>query len=305
MKKLLSLFLCVLLLTGCTAAYDGPTESAQVLGETVTTYYYPIFGTVAYTEQTVYAYDIYGNQCQEYQYYNDELNRKITKTYDAAGNVLTERQKWKPDWLWEDIFCIESSYDSRNLPTARTIHSADNTYHFTWTYDAQGRPLTQDTNGSRETYTYDDANHTQTETRADGTLAFRQFREDGALLLEERTKADGTMTRREYTRRADGQPETIQTWENGILTGSETYTYDDQDRPIRHEVTGEQPSVTRWEYSDRQRTVYHPDGTRTVTGYDAEGRVRTELYYHADGILGHDTEYIYITIQVPAKEETP
>ena len=33
MKKLIALILSILLLTGCTAAYDGPTESAWVVTE--------------------------------------------------------------------------------------------------------------------------------------------------------------------------------------------------------------------------------------------------------------------------------
>ena len=38
MKKLISLFLCILLLTGCAATYDGPTESKTLLSKILTTY---------------------------------------------------------------------------------------------------------------------------------------------------------------------------------------------------------------------------------------------------------------------------
>ena len=64
MKKLFSLLLAVLLLGGCAATYDGPTEAVPRLTEYSVTHYlnYPGWDEEHYTNRTIYAYDIYGNR---------------------------------------------------------------------------------------------------------------------------------------------------------------------------------------------------------------------------------------------------
>ena len=75
MKKLLSLLLCILLLCGCAATYDGPTKTVPRLTEYTVDHYYAFFDTEEhhYTNRTVYAYDIYGNRVREMEYRDDEL----------------------------------------------------------------------------------------------------------------------------------------------------------------------------------------------------------------------------------------
>ncbi|MBE6951176.1 MAG: hypothetical protein E7451_07545 [Ruminococcaceae bacterium] len=304
MKKLICLLLCALLLTSCVQSYDGPTETVRVLSETATTHYFRDFGTESFTQRTVYAYDIYGNAAQELSYTNDEVTHKTTRTYDPAGNLLDERLYSRDGWFWKRSYRIESEYDDRSLLTSRTVHSS-RTYTYTYTYDELGRPLTEDLDGSIRVCVYDDQGYTETLTHDTGDIVVSRYDADGFLLRKEHTGADGTHWLQEYTRRSDGQVETARTYENGVLTASEAYTYDDQGRPTRHTVEGQSPSVTRWEYGEQQRTIYQPDGTYTVTGYDEDGSPLFEDLYHENGELWHHTVYTYRDIQVPAKEETP
>ena len=97
MKKLISLLLCLLLLTGCAETYDGPTESKAVLSKILTTYYDPTGGDSHYS-RTDYAYDIYGNQVMELEYgirTEDETEEPYLKTlraFDENGNITRQRQ---------------------------------------------------------------------------------------------------------------------------------------------------------------------------------------------------------------------
>ena len=77
MKKLLSIILCILLLSGCAATYDGPTESKYVLTEYTVTHYYAFFDWAeeVYTSREVYAYDIYGNRVRTMGYRDGEIGR--------------------------------------------------------------------------------------------------------------------------------------------------------------------------------------------------------------------------------------
>ena len=86
MKKPIALILAILLLAGCTAPYDGPTESAWVLTSQRTTYYYPISGNE--TVGTTYAYDSLGNLVHILSYENDELLRETKSRYDDRGNEI-------------------------------------------------------------------------------------------------------------------------------------------------------------------------------------------------------------------------
>ena len=97
MKKLISLLLAALLLVGCAATYDGPTESKAVLSKILTTHYDPVTGDSQYS-RTDYAYDIYGNQVMELEYRirtEDETEEPYLKTlraFDENRNITRQRQ---------------------------------------------------------------------------------------------------------------------------------------------------------------------------------------------------------------------
>ena len=91
MKKLISLLLCLLLLTGCAETYDGPTESKAVLSSIQTTYYDPTGGDSQYS-RTDYAYDIYGNQVMELEYgirSHDEEAEPTSRPYAPLTKTQT------------------------------------------------------------------------------------------------------------------------------------------------------------------------------------------------------------------------
>ena len=306
MKKLICLLLCALLLTSCAQSYDGPTETVRVLSETATTHYFRDLGTESFTQRTVYAYDIYGNAAQELSYTGDEATHKITRTYDPAGNLLDERLYSRDGWFWKRSYRIESEYDDRNLLTSRTVHSG-RTYTYTYTYDELGRPLTEDLDGSLRIYAYDDQGHTENLAHDTGDIVVSRYGSDGFLLRKEHTGADGTHWLQEYTRRSDGQVETSRTYENGVLTASEAYTYDDQGRPLTWTATedGETTLLYRWEYGENYETQFFSDGSYTTTDFNEDGTPRARQKVSADDTVLELTLYRYTQIQVPAKEESP
>ena len=92
MKKLLSLLLCILLLSGCAATYDGPTRTVPQLTEYTVDHYYAFGWTeeVHYQDRTVFAYDIYGNRVRSMAYRDNELQSVTNLKYN---------QRWKSPYL--------------------------------------------------------------------------------------------------------------------------------------------------------------------------------------------------------------
>ena len=146
MKKLICLMLAVLLLAGCAATYDGPTQTVPRLTEYTVDHYYAFFDTeeVHYTNRTVYAYDIYGNRVREMEYRDDELQSVTNRKYDDRGNEISRSDWDHSGWLPRYEGRTERTYDEQNRQTSY-IH-----------YDFWGR---QD---SGSWYTYDDEARTRT-----------------------------------------------------------------------------------------------------------------------------------------------
>ena len=148
MKKLISLLLCLLLLTGCAETYDGPTESKAVLSKILTTYYDPTGGDSQYG-RTDYAYDIYGNQVMELEYRirtEDETEEPYLKTlraFDENGNITRQRQydvsglfpKKLVDIRYEyrDDCTIQYNYDGTKIVTT---YNTDGSEHYRYYTDS-------------------------------------------------------------------------------------------------------------------------------------------------------------------------
>ena len=90
MKKLLSILLGILLLSGCAATYDGPTRTVPQLTEYTVSHYYAFWGNeeVHYRDRTVYAYDIYGNRVREMEYRDNELQIVTNLKYDDRATAF-------------------------------------------------------------------------------------------------------------------------------------------------------------------------------------------------------------------------
>ena len=191
MKKLISLLLAALLLVGCAATYNGPTESASVLSCIRTTYYGPD-GEDSQYSRTDYAYDIYGNQSIELEYRirtgdeEEEPYLKTVRTHDENGNVTRQRQYDVSGLFPRKLVDIRYEYDNQGRMTAHLDRLQS---QFSWTA------------------VYDDEAMTQTATYPHAVTVV-QFDEHGWAIRQETIFENGEVSTITYDRRADGQPVT-------------------------------------------------------------------------------------------------
>ena len=89
MKQLISIFLFLLLLSGCSAArIEGPTETKTLLVQYAYTSYLYMDGIDDVTESNwefLVRYDRNGNRIEERRYEHDEITSRTTYTYDDQG----------------------------------------------------------------------------------------------------------------------------------------------------------------------------------------------------------------------------
>ena len=287
MKKLICLMLAVLLLAGCAATYDGPTQTVPRLTEYTVDHYYAFFDTeeVHYTNRTVYAYDIYGNRVREMEYRDDELQSVTNRKYDDRGNEISEIYWDHSGWLPKYEGRTEQTYDDQNRQTSY-IH-----------YNFWGR---QD---SGSWYTYDDEARSRTWKNDSGETQTTWFDEEGREL-----------------RTVSGEYETVYRYDDrGNCIGWESYQngqpfdryearYDDLGRQIwggYYDANGNLSNETEFIYDDAQgiKTYHKNDGGKRVEYFHGDGRPHKIEDYDADGKLTMLQRYYYQDILVPAKEE--
>lgn len=289
MKKLISLLLCILLLSGCAETYDGPTESKFVLSRIETTY----FGTSAEDSQyqrTEYAYDIYGNQSMELQYQirsgdeEDEPYLKTVRTHDEHGNCIRQRQYDVSGLFPRKLVDIRYAYDEQGRMTA---HQDKLEPQFSWTavYDDEARTMT---------CTYPHA------------VSVSWFDEHGWTIRQETTFENGETSAIINEFRSDGQRISTRYLESGCIT-LHSYTYDDQGRVLTMSETTDDGTelLIRYEYGEKHMIQYNRDGSKIVTSYNDDGS--PHYFYHTDSAdrITMDGMYRYTEIQVPAEEVSP
>lgn len=291
MKKLISLLLCILLLTGCAATYDGPTESKSVLSQILTTHYDPETGDSLYG-RTDYAYDIYGNQSMELEYgirsHDDEAepHLKTLRCFDEHGNCIRQRQYDVSGLFPKKLVDVRYEYDDQGRLTATTHRPGE-----AWDND---------------TTVYDDEARTRTYTGHNGT-AIDYMNELGWVIRTEQVFSDGRAVLTEYDRRPDGQIEVMRDFENGELTTTLVYTYDDQGRvlTITQTTAAGTALLFRYEYPDDCLIQHNSDGTKIVTSYNDDGSIHHRYFTDSTDLITQDVMYYYTEIQVPAKEVSP
>lgn len=288
MKKLLALILSILLLTGCApAVYDGPTQSAWVLTEQSTTFYYPNTGEIE-TRIQVNGYDIYGNKVHQCFYTDGELTSEIKTTYDARGNC-TRTVTRNHFWLLA-------------YPISRTDY----------TYDEQDRLLTTTyRNGfgfktGSDTYSYDDEM---------GTVSWVGTYDSQTKYLNENGNILRVVT---YSNPTDSQMESIYEYDAlgrntkilQYIDGEPAYTterrFDDQDRIIRsimYDSSGTVLTDFTYEYTENTVTTLDRDGSKGVKTLRPDGQPEKNESYDPEGNLLTRTDYTYTEIRIPAKEE--
>ena len=288
MKKLLSILLALLLLCGCAATYDGPTESRSVLTEHTADHYYAYFDetSVHYTNRYVFAYDIYGNQVRHMEYRADELQTVTNSRYDEQGNQISSTRWDHSGWF--------PKFSSR---TERT-------------YDGQGRVLSYESFDfwgrlvSGSYYSYDDENGIRTRRDENGEVLQTAWYDDRGLDIRETAGEYETVY--EYDDR--GNCTGWVTYKNGQLYDRYEARYDDRDRQIhaaRYDANENRTSRKEYIFDDEAHTMTcaQSDGGKRIEYYYPDGRPSLIEDYNQDGSLSMVQRYYYRDIQVPKKEE--
>ena len=288
MKKMLAIFLCVLLLTGCAATYDGPTVEKPMLSEYQVTHYYAFFDwdEEQSVSRSVYAYDIYGNRVRTLEYDDGELSTERRTKYDERGNEISETVIDHTGWF----------------PIIE--------YRTKQTYDDQGRVLTSSSYNlwgkeeRRSTYVYDDVNHTMTWSNIEGDSVTYYYDENGLQLRD--VSNNGNETIYQYDDRGNriGWTST----KDGVLWGSYEAGYDEQDRQIwgiNYDENGAVLSRVTYTYDDEAhtKTIGRADGGTRIEYTDAEGRIHLIEDYDSEGELSMAQQYTYRDIRIPANRE--
>lgn len=288
MKKLLSLFLTIMLLGGCAATYDGPTVTKSVL-TAEESYDYHSDGTVSHQTRREYTYDIHGNQSQILEYSQEEDLRdaephlKTVLRYDEKGNLTRQTQYDVSGWFPRKLADTRYERDDQGRLTA-TRHS-------------------RDLRGNDTTVVYDDAAKTRTTTGSGSTIV-EYLDENGWVIRAESVFDDGVPVTEEFDRRPDGQVRTVRTYRDGVLRSTMEHTYDDQGRPLTQtEIRdGETRVLFRYEYGESHVACTYADGGWSVTDYNPDGTRDDRVVYDAEGNLRELVIYRYTEIQVPNEE---
>ena len=293
LKRMLSLLLICLLLTGCGQRYDGATVEKQVITSMASESWYDgIFDQIHTTSVREYGYDEYGRRTYE-------------KWISDGETISSSRYFWSRDGLE----CTEVTWDHQGWipwPSSRVKE----------VYDEQGNRVEQIvydffTVSQRSIYNYDDAgNLIRMEIlNGDGSLyALQEYTYDknGNQLKTVDLSEPGKERITEHTYDDHGNETGWYYYENGSLQEYVEYLCDDQGRTVfsaRYNGLGEQQNY--WEYS------YSADGSSMTTSYSGE-KTRIDYYdesglpvrvetYDAEGNLFDVTTYTYETVQVPVE----
>ena len=286
MKKLLCLMLCIILLTGCAATYDGPTAQKPILTEYTVDLYYNHFGREHQhdTKRTVYAYDIYGNLVKSMEYQNDELTYVTKRRYDDRGNEIART-------VWDHTGWFPKLSDRIRR-----------------TYDGQNRLLTSErltllgTVESGSYYSYDDETGTETYRNEDGEVLHVSWYDEKGRVI--RQTAEECETVYDYDDRGNCTGWT--SYKNGAFYDRYEAVYDDRDRQIlgtRYDAAGTVTNQTEYVYDDDTGTKSYQksDGGRRVEVYDTDGRVHSIVDYDSEDNISMIQRYYYRDILVPAE----
>ncbi len=290
MKKLLTIFLGILLLAGCAETYDGPTEEVPMLTEYTVTQIYDIPGWEGeqHTSSATYTYDIYGNRVKTMSYDEGELAEVVNMRYDDRGNVIEETRWDHSGWIPYIDRRVKRTYDEKDRQLTYT------------SYNMFG--VEQD----RSSRTYDDEDRTSTFEGSMDRIVY-YYDENGLLLHSVGTGAAGTSeTFHTYDAAGNsiGWTETL----NGEPFGRGEAGYDDQNRLIWSKQYNEQDALYQhitYTYDDEAHTMttQAKDGDIRIEYYTADGRISLIEDYNDEGELTMYQQYDYRDIRVPTKEE--
>ena len=292
-KRMLSLLLICLLLTGCGQRYDGETVEKQVVTSmTSESWFDGIFDQIHTTSVREYGYDEFGRRTYE-------------KWISNGETVSSSRYFWSSDGRE----CTEISIDHQGLipwPYARVKEVYDETGNEVERVVYEFFSVTQ-----RSLRNYDDAgNLIRLEIlNGDGSLSALQeytYDDNGNRLKTIDITDPGKERVTEYTYDDSGNETGWYYYENGSLSEYVETRYDDQGRQTfsaRYNGLGEQQHYWEYTYSadGSSMTTTYSGSKSTIEYYDgSELPVRIEQY-DEDGTLNAVTTYTYETVQVPVE----
>ena len=223
----------------------------------------------------------------------NEQGDVITYTaFDAAGNVtLDVRNEYTHDesgnvrslMRYENGVLTEESVFTDGMPDTYITHFEDGTYQV-GLFDENGNVVSlisydaedQMTGGIYSEYALDAYENwyevRSTTVDADGYKYVGEYNEQGDQIAWITYDPDGNMVhneRYEITYTEEGNQDTVKTYSHDVLVEEKIYTM----------VTFEDG----WMNYPSTIIEYHEDGTRTVTEYDENDEVVSEITYDADG----------------------
>ena len=289
MKKLISLLLCILLLTGCAETYDGPTEGKAVLSKILTTYYDPTGGDSQYGRRD-YAYDIYGNQVMELEYAirshdgEAEPHLKTLRAFDENGNITRQWQYDVSGLIPKKLVDIRYEYDDQGRMTAH-LDQMQEQYSWTAVYNDEAKTMT---------CTYPHA------------VSVSYFDDRGNTIRQETVFENGDTSGIIFEFDANGNRISAR-YDETSGTTLHAYTYDDQGRVLTMTETtdGGTELLFRYEYRDDCTIQYNYDGTKIVTTYNDDGSEHYRYYTDSTDHITKDSMCYYTEIQVPIEEVSP
>lgn len=284
MKKLITILLCTLLLTGCAQSYEGPTETRKVLAEYEVRQFSPVDDSV-WTNRSTNVYDIHGNCVQQLHYDDGELESELRWTFDERGNHTRETLIDHTLWIPLIDYRTRTTYDDRDRILSSVM------YNMWGLKEGETR------------YTYDDENRTATWSNGRGDTIVYYYDENGQETRY--VSSDGSEMVYEYDERGN-----LTGWtstKDGVLLERYEAHYDEQDRWIQgviYDENGAETSRITYTYDDTNAKAVNKDndGSR-IDYFDEDGDICRSEEYDLDGKLTKIEEYFYRDILVPADGE--
>ena len=264
------------------AAYNEYGDNTQFV-------FYAADGSVESEERYEHEYDADGNKVRETTYIDGVLSSELKYDKTAAGEV----------YMTEDVCYFEDGtqcvnvYDEAGNLVRFVSYASDGSVEFDYLYEynADGSWMSEkvyygETLTSEREYSVD----------ADGcqnTLKEITYNEDGSWVgieydlyenevIEIHSDAEGNVEldrRYEHTYDADGNKTLTKTYDNGVLTEEVEYFVGSDE-------------YGSWSMSGKT-TVYHEDGSKTVSDQDLEATWSSEITYDASGNVVEELRYEY------------
>lgn len=250
---------------------------------------YAADGSVEYEDRYEFEYDADGNIVYEKAYSNGVLSGEFEYALNADGELYIS----KDTYYYEDGSVQTSEYSANNQTLRSAYITADGTVEseYLYEYSADGSWMSEKFYyggilSAENEYSLDADGWTtplkEITYEEDGSWMGIEYDLYGNAVIEICSDADGNVTldrRYEYTYDADGNFTLVKIYDNGVLVEETEY------------IVGSDEDGS-WSMSGKS-TIYHEDGSKTVSNQDPEMAWATETTYDADGNVVTELRYEY------------